>query len=658
MSPSSSTSAGIALLCDTEGRIIEILGGQSTWGDRLSAGRMFSSALAQDSVEKGLRFFQHIRETHAAFGWELQVHAEDGQAAALSFNGCTLGGRVLILGGTSSENMRGFLDDLMRMQNQHVNGFRLGLKEKTLSEAGAEPLEHEPYNELTRLNNELANAQREVAKRNIELQRLMEEAHASRLLAEQANEALHESEAQFRSLVEGAPDAIFVQADDRFSYLNSTACHLFGVDSPEQLLGKPVFDRVHPSSRAFVHARIEGPRVTNEPTSTAESTWLRLDGQPIPVDASSVPISYQGLDSTLVFARDITERKAGDRRERELEIIAARAEASSKAKSAFLSTMSHEIRTPMNAILGFSQLLLADPKLAPDITAKLVMVNSNGEHLLRIINDVLDMAKIEAGRVQFAPATFNIRNLLSQLEATFSPQATAKALQLEVRISGVPVESIVADEERIRQILTNLLKNAVKYTERGRITLQVSLTRTIRGQLWLAAQVEDTGIGIAPQEQDKLFQPFGQGERSQNIQHGGTGLGLAISRGVAQLLGGDLTFCGGHSGGSIFRFEIPVSQSEDQPGAAMEGPSDNSRAHPHSGIETPGVHPPGSDREEEIGIDLIEQLREAVMNGDKARMDKMIVSIHDQGNEQSARTLQELADAYEYDRLIQLLERN
>jgi PAS domain S-box-containing protein len=654
MTASPLSSAGIALLCNAEGRVLEILGDQAAWGDRFSVGRMFGSGLATGSLAKGLSFLQHIRKGGAAFGWELQLSAADGRGATVSFNGCTVGDRVLILGGISSREMRGFLDDLMRMQNEQLNGFRSGLKEKTLKETADRVGEHEPYNELSRLNNELANAQREAAKRNVELLRLVEEAHAARELAEAANLALHESEAQFRSLVEGAPDAIFVQTNERFSYLNSVACRLFGADSPGELLGEPFRDRVNPSSRAFIEARMDAPNLMKEPLSRYESVWLRLDGQPVPVDTSSVPIHYQGVDSALVFARDITEKKAVLRRGKELEIVAAKAEASSKAKSAFLSTMSHEIRTPMNAILGYSQLLLSDPQLAAGARAKLSIIIGSGKDLLRIINDVLDMATIEAGRVQFAPVVFNLRHLVADLAAEFRTQANAKALQLEVSVGGVQLESIVGDEERIRQLLTNLLTNAVRYTERGRINLHVSLDNRTRTQLWLSATVEDTGIGITPEEEDKLFQPFAQGERSQNIQHGGTGLGLAISRGVAKLLGGDLSFSRASGGGSLFHFEIPIAAGDDAERANELSAQHDSGKRELEDTATKGV---SSEQLRGIAEDLLERLREAVLMGDKTRMDKLILTIEEEGSEQSGRALQKLADAYQYDRLTQLLEK-
>jgi hypothetical protein len=182
----------------------------------------------------------------------------------------------------------------------------------------------------------------------------------------------------------------------------------------------------------------------------------------------------------------------------------------------------------------------------------------------------------------------------------------------------------------------------------------VSLDNRTRTQLWLSATVEDTGIGITPEEEDKLFQPFAQGERSQNIQHGGTGLGLAISRGVAKLLGGDLSFSRASGGGSLFHFEIPIAAGDDAERANELGTQHDSGKRELEDTATKGV---SSEQLRGIAEDLLERLREAVLMGDKTRMDKLILTIEEEGREQSGRALQKLADAYQYDRLTQLLEK-
>jgi PAS domain S-box-containing protein len=238
----------------------------------------------------------------------------------------------------------------------------------------------------------------------------------------------------------------------------------------------------------------------------------------------------------------------------------ADAEAANRAKSTFLSTMSHEIRTPMNAILGYAQLMLRDPALGTDAKTNLQIIGRSGEHLLALINDVLDMSKIEAGRTEFNPATFNLPSLLNDLAAMFRLRAEAKALQFEMLIDGVSLPYVVTDEGKMRQVLINLLGNAIKFTKRGQVKLHVTLEQ--RGsRLWLSARVEDTGLGITDAEQQQLFEPFSQTKGSLNTQEG-TGLGLAISRKHARLMGGDVTVTSSPGQGSIFRFDIPVERGD------------------------------------------------------------------------------------------------
>ncbi len=299
----------------------------------------------------------------------------------------------------------------------------------------------------------------------------------------------------------------------------------------------------------------------------------------------SATVSYAGMENSQNprFAYDVVDISKQKREEREiqdvvdisdqkrelrqtqnvtrLEDVAAVSEAANRAKSTFLSTMSHEIRTPMNAILGYSQLMLRDPSLGADAKANLKIINRSGEHLLSLINDVLDMSKIEAGRAEITPTTFSLAGLLSDLENMFRLRAEAKALRFEMSVEGATVRYILADEGKIRQALINLLGNAIKFTQNGQILLQVCLDKRQNGTLWLSTRVEDTGSGVTGEEQKRLFQPFTQAKGSLNTQQG-TGLGLAISRQHARLMGGDITVSSRAGGGSIFLFEVPIQEGD------------------------------------------------------------------------------------------------
>ncbi len=244
----------------------------------------------------------------------------------------------------------------------------------------------------------------------------------------------------------------------------------------------------------------------------------------------------------------------------QLELKAKEAEAANRAKSLFLANMSHELRTPLNAILGFSQLMVRDARLSPENKASLGIINRSGEHLLNLINDVLEMSKIEAGKITLNNAPFDLHRLLQTIQEMFQIKAAAKGLWLKFILAEDLPQYIISDARKLRQLLINLLGNAVKFTQFGGVTLRAFIAgshRALNNKFKLSFEILDTGKGIAPEELDRLFDPFVQ--TASGIQsEGGTGLGLSISRQFVELMGGNIQAISTVGVGSAFAFDIQV----------------------------------------------------------------------------------------------------
>lgn len=261
----------------------------------------------------------------------------------------------------------------------------------------------------------------------------------------------------------------------------------------------------------------------------------------------------------------IIYRQKSENYSQQLEAKAREAENANLAKSEFLANMSHELRTPLNSILGFAQLMKRDKMLSSEQRKCLATINRSGEHLLSLINDVLDMSKIEAGRTVLHSEAFNLHHLLQSLQEMFQLRATAKGLFLKFYLNPALPKCIITDEGKLRQVLINLLSNAIKFTQVGGVTLSSKLkvknskNDSLSDSLYF--EVEDTGKGIAPEEIDKIFDPFVQ-TASGVESKGGTGLGLAISQQFVRLMGGDISVSSLLGYGSTFSFDISVSIPE------------------------------------------------------------------------------------------------
>jgi PAS domain S-box-containing protein len=379
---------------------------------------------------------------------------------------------------------------------------------------------------------------------------------------QRAKEALKKSERLFRILAEISPVGILrSDADGKTIYANERACQIVGAPLEDVLEGK-WSDRIHPEDRERIYQSWQYA-IAHQLPWQEEYRLLHQEGKVIWVLAQTdlerketgTVIGYVG---TLT---DITERKQA---EVVLQQALAAAEAANHAKSNFLASMSHELRTPLNAILGFSQILSSSESLTLQEREQIEIINRSGQHLLALINDVLSMSKIEAGRITLNENCFDLYGLLDSLKDMLQLKAKSKGLQLAFEYAKDIPQYVETDESKLRQVLINLLGNAIKFTQQGMVMLRVSVvpdqSSVASGfkQLTIQFEVSDTGCGIAPEELDILFEPFGQTKAGcKSIE--GTGLGLPISREFVRLMGGDITVNSTLGQGSIFTFDIKAS---------------------------------------------------------------------------------------------------
>ena len=376
------------------------------------------------------------------------------------------------------------------------------------------------------------------------------------LTAEQALFSLGDISGSRFPLLEYAPDAtVIVDNDGIIRLVNSQTERLFGYYR-EELIGEPV-ERLIPARHRGRHAG-ERAAYSADPHVRPmgvglELFGLRKDGSEFPVEISLSPVVTREGTFVASAIRDVTERKAFEGRLQELN---AELEKANRAKDQFLASMSHELRTPLNAILGFTGTLLMKlpGPLNEEQERQLQIVRSSASHLLSLINDILDLAKIESGKRELTFERVPIAEVVAEVRDSLASLAAEKGLEFSSDVAGDL--TVVTDRRALQQILLNLINNAIKYTDRGSVRVDARLTSR-NGHNSIAIAVKDTGIGIKEEDLERLFTAFEQLDTTTTRRFEGTGLGLYLSRSLTELIGGDLGVNSTFGSGSIFTLTLP-----------------------------------------------------------------------------------------------------
>ena len=408
------------------------------------------------------------------------------------------------------------------------------------------------------LTNMLASREREemLEAQSTQLKTIAGRLEASLKNAAVINARLNQSEARYKGLVDAQGDAIFRRdASSRLTYGNDAFLKLFGL-TPARAIGYPFAPEPHPESRAplfgsFLESGRNRARYDQHVMTAHGYRWIAWEDY-------AVRDPHGRLVEVQSVGRDITDRKM-----LETALTEARdsAEEASRAKSGFLATMSHEIRTPMNGVLGMGRLLL-ETDLRPEQRTYAEAITQSGEALLTLIGDILDFSKIEAGMLHLDEDEVDLRTMLCNVSELLCPRGHAKGVEVTAIVMPEVPQKVRADEGRLRQVITNLMGNAVKFTETGGVCVEVKgIMQDARP--FLRFEVRDTGVGVPPAKRQEIFQEFVQADASHARKFGGTGLGLAISKRLVDTMGGEIGVDAAPDGGSSFWFTLPASVAED-----------------------------------------------------------------------------------------------